>query len=149
MIIGVTAPWAAPQVAAVLMGVIAATYLVVRIRRLGEQLPRAVDHPLPTVQPRPAGAPADLLLLRNDLETVRGSSVVGRSVQGFLANVAAARLRDRHGIDTRDPFALAQARPLVSEPLWTLMSHRLGAEPVRSELRYDALPALIDEVERL
>jgi hypothetical protein len=150
VIVGVTAPWAAPQVAAVLMGTIAATYVIARVRGLGEQLPRAEDRPLRAPAPRPPGAPADLLLLRNDVEANRSSRmVVGDPVQSFLANIAAARLRDRHGVNPRDPAALARARPLLSDQLWTLISQRIAAEPVRSELRYDALPALIDEVERL
>jgi hypothetical protein len=147
------APWAAPQVAALLLAVLACIYVGSRLHGLAVQLPTADDRPLrPARKPRP-GVPADLTYLALEIKTTRPGEPMRPAVVSCIRDLAAARLHDHHGLSVRNPADHPAIRPLVTDDLFVVLtlgspSPAVGVSRPRPP-RHDALPALIDEVERL
>jgi hypothetical protein len=147
-IVAVSAPWAAPRVAGLLLAVVASAYVVQRLHGVVARLPVADDRRLVTT-PRPRrGAPADLTLLTNELQRARPSQPLSPAVTTCVRDLAAARLREHHGLDVRDPFTHDEIRARVSGDLWSLLVRTAPGERV-VRLQNRSLPTLIDEVEHL
>jgi hypothetical protein len=150
---GITAPWAAPRVAAVLIAVVACVYFGNHLRGLATSVPTAEDRPLRPARPPRRGVPADLTFLALEISSARPTDPLRPVVVECVRDLASARIQDRHGLSIRDPAAVDAIRPLVSEDLFAILVRtgpgRTATTPKRALPRHSSLPSLITEVERL
>ena len=154
VLVAIAAPWAAPRVAALLLGSVAVVYVSAGIARVARNVGRADERMLVSLQRGETGMPTDLYRLTVDINSSKALRYVNPIVAESLYELAAVRLREHHGVDVRDASSHPALRPLVSDELWMVLTQqrphqpRFRAKTVRG-LRYRSLPTLIAEVERL
>lgn len=152
--VAVSAPWLAPRVAAVLLAFVVAAYFALRLRDVTSIARVADERRFVTTERARRTLPSDMQVLDAELRRSRMGRSLTPVVKDCLGRLAASRLRDRHGLEVRDPSMHHRIRAILTPELFEMATRTAAASPpsapsTPTRVSPRMLPSLIAEVERL